>query len=366
MTEFEKPPDGMTRRQCLQAGMATAPWLTFGAACGAAEANAPESVSVSQCGAFPEAALAPPAAAGDFFVAHGLPEQLADLGEISMNFAVSGSPSRPALLLIPGQTESWWGYESAMMMLHDHFQVYAVDLRGQGRSTRTPGRYTFDNIGNDLVRFIERVIRRPVIACGNSSGGLLACWLGAYAAPGQVRGALLEDPPLWASLVEPLYPPALGDTLGPVFELLSQYLGDQWRVGDWDGLREAAQADPRPIVRALISKSDEPPQNVKEYDPEWARAFVEGTMQQSCAHEQMLAAVKVPVLLTHHLRTTLPSGVFLGAYSDEQADRARALLTGTGVPFDYQSFPDAAHAMHNADPERYVQAVMAWAQTLPA
>ena len=48
-----------------------------------------------------------------------------------------------------------------MPLLAEHFQVFAVDLRGQGRSTRTPGRYTLDNMGNDLVRFIDVVIGRP-------------------------------------------------------------------------------------------------------------------------------------------------------------------------------------------------------------
>ena len=40
----------------------------------------------------------------------------------------------------------------------------------------------------------------------------------------------------------------------------------------------------------------EPPQNLKEYDREWARAFLEGTVAQSCPHERLLAQVKVPVL----------------------------------------------------------------------
>ena len=48
-----------------------------------------------------------------------------------------------------------------MPRLAEHFEVFAVDLRGQGRSTRTPGRYTLDNMGNDLVRFIDTVIGRP-------------------------------------------------------------------------------------------------------------------------------------------------------------------------------------------------------------
>ncbi|HWH95292.1 MAG TPA: alpha/beta hydrolase [Baekduia sp.] len=65
----------------------------------------------------------------------------------------------------------------------------------QGRSTWTPGRYTLDIMGNDLARLIDVVIGRPVVVSGNSSGGVLAAWLAAYARPGQIRGAVLEDAP---------------------------------------------------------------------------------------------------------------------------------------------------------------------------
>src|ERR1700722_11036447 len=110
-----------------------------------------------------------------------------------MNYAVAGDPSLPALLLVPGQTESWWGYEKALPLLAEHFQAYAVDLRGQGRSSWTPGRYTLDNFGNDLVRFIDLVIGRPTLVSVLSSGGVLSAWLSAYAKPGQVRGPVYED-----------------------------------------------------------------------------------------------------------------------------------------------------------------------------
>ena len=114
-----------------------------------------------------------------------------------MNYATLGDKSSPALLLIPGQTESWWGYEAAMPRLAEHFEVFAVDLRGQGRSTRTPGRYTLDNMGNDLVRFIDTVIGRATYVSGLFSGGVLTAWLSAYAKLGQVVAALYEDPPLF-------------------------------------------------------------------------------------------------------------------------------------------------------------------------
>src|SRR5690349_21607613 len=106
------------------------------------------------------------------YIAHDFAEQLFDTGEVQLNYATTGDPTKPALLLIPGQTESWWGYEQALGRLGEHFQAFAVDLRGQGRSSRTPGRYTLDLIGNDLVRFIDGVIGRPTIVAGLSSGGV--------------------------------------------------------------------------------------------------------------------------------------------------------------------------------------------------
>ena len=48
------------------------------------------------------------------YVPHAYPEHTIDLGEVVINYAVTGEPVLPALLLIPGQTESWWGYENAM------------------------------------------------------------------------------------------------------------------------------------------------------------------------------------------------------------------------------------------------------------
>ncbi|MET9192792.1 alpha/beta hydrolase [Streptomyces olivaceus] len=139
----------------------------------------------------------------DVYVPHAYPEQQADLGEITMNYAEAGDPDKPALLLIPEQTGSWWGYEEAMGLLAEDYHVYAVDLRGQGRSSWTPKRYSLDNFGNDLVRFIALVVKRPVVVAGNSSGGVLAAWLSAYSMPGQIRGVLCEDAPFFASELVP-------------------------------------------------------------------------------------------------------------------------------------------------------------------
>jgi pimeloyl-ACP methyl ester carboxylesterase len=320
------------------------------------------------------------------FVKHAYEEHTVNLGEVVMNYVVSGSATSPALLLIPGQTESWWGFEKAIALLDRDFQVFAVDLRGQGRSTWTPRRYTLDNMGNDLVRFMTLVIKRPVVTSGCSSGGVLSAWLSAFAMPGQVRGSHYEDPPLFASEVNPLYGHSVRQAaVGPAFEAFAKFLGDQWSVGDWKGMVASRAASARSTVGAqgrgtqggalppsgatspAGAMQGEPPQNLKEYDPEWARAFIEGTVARSCPHERMLAQVKVPVLFTHHSRAIDPAtGQLVGAISDLQARKVTEIVTAAGQPCEYVSLPDAAHAMHQADPARFAQVLTAWAGKLPA
>jgi pimeloyl-ACP methyl ester carboxylesterase len=312
------------------------------------------------------------------YIAHAYSEQLFDTGEIALNYATAGSSHLPALLLIPGQTESWWGYEPAMSLLKDNFHVHAVDLRGQGRSSRTPGRYTLDNFGNDLVRFITFQIRRPVVVSGLSSGGVIAAWLSAYAPPGMLRGAHYEDPPLFHSELNPGRGPSIRQgVVGPMLALMNKHFGDQWTLGDEEGFAkaamEAAQATPPEIAQITAQMMPRNPsdmarrqQFLKEYDPEWGRAFVTGTVGASCDHARMLAAVKCPVLFTHHFRTVdEKTGMFIGAISEVQAARVRELVTAAGQALTYKSFPTMGHAMHMQDPELFARTLSAWAAALP-
>jgi pimeloyl-ACP methyl ester carboxylesterase len=308
----------------------------------------------------------------NIFTAHAFPEHIVDLGEIRMNYAVAGDLEHPPLLLIPGQTESWWGYEAAMGLLAPHFQVFAVDLRGQGRSTWTPGRYSLDLFGSDLVRFIDRVIGRPTFVSGLSSGGVMSAWLSAFAAPGQVRASVYEDPPLFASEVEPAVGPSIRQ--GPVgarFRLLYKWLGPQWSIGDEKGL-QAAMADATPswmpgaLRSAAAERGGEVPAlgsrvDLREYDPEWADAFTSGRVALTCDHEAMLTQVKVPVLFTHHFHYTDPAtGNLLGAISSAQAQHVRRLVEAAGNSFTYREFPSMPHSMHGHAPETFAATVTEW------
>jgi len=301
------------------------------------------------------------------YVLHKYPEHLFDTGEIMMNYAVTGSADKPAIVLIPAQTESWWGYEAAMGLLSEHFQAYAIDLRGQGRSSRTPGRYTYDNISNDLVRFITFVIKRPVIVAGVSSGGVLAAWLSAYAPTGMIRGAYYEDPALFVSeLTPPISPSVSQFAVGRIFGLLATYLGNQWCIGDWKGLMEASGM-PLSIFKATFGTETEPLQRLKEYDPEWGRATISGSLSASCDHTQILSHVKCPVLYTLHSSfNTMMTGTAKEAIINDMIAYIKNILEKTGQPFTFHSFPDKGHLMHAEDPQLYRKTLLEWVNTLPS
>ena len=70
------------------------------------------------------------------FVPHALAEQIVDPGEIRMNEAVAGDPGLPALLLIPGQSGSWWATKGAAAAGGARRRARRGPAR-QGRSTWT-------------------------------------------------------------------------------------------------------------------------------------------------------------------------------------------------------------------------------------
>jgi len=71
--------------------------------------------------------------------------------------------------------------------------------------------------------------------------------------------------------------------------------------------------------------------------------------------------VKVPVLLTHHMRIIVPdTGNLIGAMSDMQAAKVRDLVAQSGQTLEYLSLPTAAHALHNADATQFADIVTRW------
>ena len=127
----------------------------------------------------------------------GYEEKRFNTGEIEINYVV-GPNNGPPLVLIPGQGADWTTYRKVLPLLSEDYHVYAVDVRGHGKSDWTTGDYSFTSIGRDFTTLLENVVHEPAIISGNSSGGLIALWLAANR-PYLVKGIILEDPPLFSA-----------------------------------------------------------------------------------------------------------------------------------------------------------------------
>jgi pimeloyl-ACP methyl ester carboxylesterase len=118
------------------------------------------------------------------FIANGVP----------LNYAV-GPASGPPLLLLHGITERWQTFLPLIPRLSTRWQLYALDLRGHGRSGRIKNNYRIVDYAQDVICFLGSQIHQPCFILGHSVGALVAIYLAAHQ-PKQVKALILVDPPL--------------------------------------------------------------------------------------------------------------------------------------------------------------------------
>lgn len=114
-----------------------------------------------------------------------------EAGGIRLAYRVSGPPGAPPLVLLHalGEGAADWG-GVAPAFARDR-RVYALDLRGHGRSD-WPGAYSLPLMRDDVLGFLDALGLERVDVVAHSMGGLVACLLAAKC-PARVRRLVLED-----------------------------------------------------------------------------------------------------------------------------------------------------------------------------
>jgi 3-oxoadipate enol-lactonase len=72
------------------------------------------------------------------------------------------------------------------------FRVLRYDTRGHGTSTDTPGPYSIESLGRDVVGLLDGLGIERAHFCGLSMGGMIGMWLGVHA-PGRLRQLVLAN-----------------------------------------------------------------------------------------------------------------------------------------------------------------------------
>lgn len=295
-----------------------------------------------------------------------------DADGVKLNY-VEGPNNGPALVLIPGQSTVWQSYEPVFKDLTKNFQVYSLSIRGHGKSDWTTGNYNFNIIGRDLTFFLEKIVKRPTILSGNSSGGLISLWLGVNK-PDLIRGVVLEDAPLFSADW-----PRIKNEF--VYELLSKtakYLGKDGGA-DYEGFFNSIKRPlpngkiktlPKWLSRKLawlVSNRERQPGKfilkilprrlrmllyiLPTFDPDFSRAWVDGRFYEGLNHEDALKRIKVPLLIIHADWFKTEKGL-VGAMDDDDANKAKNL-----VPSAKYIRVNTQHVTHSGKPKEFVRMI---------
>jgi pimeloyl-ACP methyl ester carboxylesterase len=97
------------------------------------------------------------------------------LNDIEVNFEDSGSG--PAVVLIHGLAEDRRSWRDVQNHLQN-FHTFAYDLRGHGLTPIGESDGTVEQLGRDLISFLEQVTG-PAACVGYSLGGLIVLWVAA-------------------------------------------------------------------------------------------------------------------------------------------------------------------------------------------
>ncbi|AJE44248.1 alpha/beta fold hydrolase [Streptomyces nodosus] len=113
------------------------------------------------------------------------------VGGIRLAYRLWGPPDAPPLVLLHALGESATDWEVVVPALARSRRVYALDLRGHGRSD-WPGEYSLELMQTDVLRFLNALGLGPVDLIGHSMGGIVA-YLLAENCPQRVSRLVLED-----------------------------------------------------------------------------------------------------------------------------------------------------------------------------
>jgi len=303
----------------------------------------------------------------------GFSEKTVSLEDGSLINYGEGPDNGSALLLIHGQGVAWEDYASVLPELSQSFHVFAVDCYGHGESSHDETLYTCEENGNALIWFMKNVIGEECFVSGHSSGGVIAAWLAANA-PEQVKGIVLEDPPLFKVTPEEMRESpscfAWLDSFVTIHNFLEQqeetdyvvyYCKNGYLTSLFGGLKDS-------IVRSVEDFRTENPGKAPKiswipyswlrgmiyidlYDLKFGEAFYSGSWRKGTDQEAMLKNINCPVIYLKAATNYGKDGVLYAANNDEDAQKVQEHIS------DCETITiKSGHNIHYEHPDDFISA----------
>uniref|UniRef100_UPI003341BC8A alpha/beta fold hydrolase n=1 Tax=Castellaniella defragrans TaxID=75697 RepID=UPI003341BC8A len=242
-------------------------------------------------------------------------------------FDFAGVPDRasPSLVMVHGASQDSLSWKHNLEFFSAHYNVYALDLPGHGKSSLPPrGAYT-DSMENAryVVQVIEALALGPSVLMGHSMGGGIVA-AAATLAPQLVRGLVFVDGASVNVVKSSGYNPAILDMA-------------RINPGDW------FEVTFRTLMgsRAAPERAEDIVMDARRCSPYVAFADI-------CA----FGGFRMETLLEHiHCPCIIVEGDEDWSVPPESARQVFAVLQDRNIPAKYLEWPGVGHFPHSEQPE---------------
>ena len=288
---------------------------------------------------------------------------------------------KPKLLLLHAQGTDSLSFMNVIGKLSKYFHIYLVDCYGHGKSSNNRKKYNLIDIGNDIIKFVEEVIKDNVTVLGHSSGGLIACYIASSS--NCCSNLILEDAPLFSSNGEKRFNYYNYKDLSTVChkyinqdkenDFVYYYFTNQYC---WNFFPE----DSREKIRnklgefALKYREKHPDKNLKvpfwpkkflegfkglnNYDPYFGEAFYNDSFNADMNYNELLSNIKCNTLFMKANTTIADDGLVQGALTDEDLKQVTSLIKNIKVEYF-----NCGHGIHSEKSKEFVKCVNKILQT---
>ncbi len=115
-----------------------------------------------------------------------------ELNGSRFHYQFDGPAGLPVVMLSNSLGTNLQMWDPQIDALAEKFCVLRYDSRGHGQSSATPGPYSLDGLGNDVVGLLDALHIEKAFFCGLSLGGVIAQWMGLNA-PGRVHAIVISN-----------------------------------------------------------------------------------------------------------------------------------------------------------------------------
>ena len=271
----------------------------------------------------------------------------------------TGNASRenPPLLLVHGFGASTDHWKKNIATLQDHYEVWAIDLLGFGRSAKPSLEYSGTLWRDQLADFVREKIGRPAILVGNSLGAY-ACLCAAAQVPGVAQGVVLINS---AGPFTPSEPPPEPSALEKFWKSLTRSIvSHPWitRLVFWNLRRRAT-------VRKTLEKVYADASTVTDelVDDILRPAFDPGAFEVFSSVFRTPQGAKVDELLQE---LTCPLLLIWGEADPWMRVKERSERFKAHYPNCSEVFIAAGHCPHDETPQPVNECLDRWIRSIPS